>query len=109
MAQPHHQRNPFGASPLFNKELPQAVQDIFKTRLFRRLDLIEAHLAKHTYLAGDGFTVADAYLFTVLGWMKVFSISLGGWPQIAAYAERIAARPSVAAALERETAIPAVE
>lgn len=98
-----------GSSPLFNKELPDAVQGIFKARLFRRFDLIEAHLVKRTYLAGDGFTVADAYLFTVLGWMKVFSISLSGWPQIAAYAERIGARPSVAVALEREAGIPSVE
>ncbi|MGO4683544.1 glutathione transferase GstA [Hyphomicrobium sp. 2TAF46] len=98
-----------GSSPLFNKELPKAVRDIFKSRLFRRFDLIETHLVKHTYVAGDGFTVADAYLLTVLGWMKGFSINLDDWPQIAAYAERIAARPSVVAALEREAAIPSVE
>lgn len=97
-----------GSSPLFNKKLPEAVQDIFKTRLFRRLDLIETHLAKHFYLMGDDFTVADAYLFTVLGWMKAFGISLHGWPQIAAYVGRVGARASVAAALEREAAIPAV-
>lgn len=98
-----------GSSPLFNQELPRAAQDILKTRLFRRLDLIESHLERQAYLVGDAFTGADAYLFTVLGWMKIFRINLGDWPQIAAYAERIGKRPSVNAALEKEAAIPFVE
>ncbi|WP_338829758.1 glutathione transferase GstA [Bradyrhizobium sp. 27S5] len=98
-----------GSSPLFNKEVPAEVKDIFKARLFRRLDLIETHLATQKHLMGESFTVADAYLFTVLGWMKAFDIDLGRWPQIAAYVERIGARPSVAAALAREIEIPPVE
>ncbi|WP_374039461.1 glutathione S-transferase C-terminal domain-containing protein (plasmid) [Brevundimonas staleyi] len=57
---------------------------------------------------GNRFTVADAYLFTVLGWMKGFGIDLSRWPKIAAYMRRIEVRPSVAAALEREAAVPSV-
>jgi glutathione S-transferase len=60
-------------------------------------------------LTGDNFTVADAYLFTVLGWMPGFSIDLDRWPNIAAYIQRIAGRPSVAAAHAREAEIPPVE
>lgn len=58
---------------------------------------------------GDGFTAADAYLFTVPGWMPGFSIELGRWPNITAYIERIASRPSVASAHACETEAPPVE
>lgn len=98
-----------GSAPLFNKELPEAVQDIFKTRLFKRFDLIQATLEGHDYLTGDAFTVVDAYLFTVLGWMPGFAIDLGRWPAIAGYIERIASRPSVISAHAREAEIPPVK
>lgn len=98
-----------GSSPLFNKELPASVQDTFKGRIFRRLDFVEKHLAKQSYLMGDRFTVADAYLFTVLGWMEGFGIDIGGWPRVASYVENIAARPSVGAALAREAKISPVD
>lgn len=97
-----------GSSPLFNKVLPEAVRDIFKTRLFKRFDLIDARLAKQSYLMGDHFTVADAYLFTVLKWMPSLAVDLSGWTNITEYMKRIATRPSVVAALEREAEIPPV-
>lgn len=97
-----------GSSPLFNKDLPDAIQDIFKARLLKRFDLIDATLTNHGYLMGDRFTVADAYLFTVLGWMSAFAIDLERWPGIADYLHRVAARPSVIAARAREAAVPNV-
>ncbi|MFG1392699.1 glutathione transferase GstA [Xanthobacter agilis] len=98
-----------GSSPLFNRALPEEVLAIFRDRLFRRLDFIEVNLASRDYLVGDGFTVADAYLFTVLGWMKGFSIDLDRWPATARYMLRIGARASVQSALAREAEIPPVE
>jgi glutathione S-transferase len=97
-----------GSSPLFNRDLPETVRDLFETKLTRRFDLIEAGLATQDYLMGNRFTIADAYLFTVLCWMKGFGIDLGRWPKLTAYIRRIEVRPSVAAALEREAAVPFV-
>ena len=97
-----------GSSPLFNKDLPEMVREIFTARLFKRFDLLDAELARQAYLMGESFTVADAYLFTVLKWMPGLRIDLGGWTNIVAYAQRIAARPSVVAALAREAEIPPV-
>lgn len=91
-----------GSSPLFNRALPEEALVIFRDRLFRRLDFIEVNLASRDYLVGDGFTVADAYLFTVLGWMKGFSIDLDRWPATAHYMRRIGGRASVQSALARE-------
>jgi glutathione S-transferase len=98
-----------GSSPLFNRALPEEALAIFRDRLFRRLDFIEVNLASRHYLVGDGFTVADAYLFTVLGWMKGFSIDLDRWPATARHMQRIGVRASVQAALAREAEIPPVE
>lgn len=98
-----------GSSPLFNKDLPVGVQNIFKTRLYQRFDLLGTTLANHAYLMGDRFTIADAYLFTVLNWMSVFGIDLGRWPSIIEYIQRISTRPSVVAARAREAEIPPVE
>jgi glutathione S-transferase len=98
-----------GSSPLFNRALPEEALAIFRDRLFRRLDFIEVNLTSRDHLVGDGFTVADAYLFTVLGWMKGFSIDLDRWPAIALYMQRIDTRASVQSALAREAEIPPVE
>lgn len=98
-----------GSTPLFNRTLSEEALVIFRNRLFRRLDFIEVNLASRDYLVDGGFTVADAYLFTVLGWMKGFSIDLDRWPATARHMQRIGARASVQAALAREAEIPPVE
>ena len=97
-----------GSSPLFDKSLPTAVQETVKAKLFRRLDIVEARLADADYLMGERFTVADVYLFTVLGWMRFFSIGLDRWPSLPGYMRRVAERPSVSAALAREQEIAPV-
>jgi glutathione S-transferase len=51
---------------------------------------------------GDGFTVADAYLFTLLGWSRLTQIDLSGWPVLVAYHARVSARPAVHAAMKAE-------
>ena len=91
-------------SPLFNKALPTEAKEIFKTRLFTRLDEVEKTLARHDYLMGSHFSVADAYLFTLLGWTKLFSIDLQRWPAIAKYVAHVGARQAVKAAQAAEAA-----
>src|SRR6266702_5784009 len=81
-----------GLSPLFNAAIPDEVKVIFKDRLFKRLDQIERALDQHDYLTGTRFSVADAYLFTVLRWTRFFSIDLGRWPSVVAYMKRIGER-----------------
>jgi glutathione S-transferase len=91
-------------SPLFNPAIPEEVKTILKETLLKRLKLIAATLDKQDYLLGAQFTVADAYLFTVMRWTKVFAIDLNTWPSIASYMQRVGARPAVVAALDAETA-----
>jgi glutathione S-transferase len=91
-----------GSAPLFQSALPEAAKAHFRERLFKRFDYLDGILAESTYLMGQQFSVADAYLFTVLGWCRFFAIDLDRWPSLAAYAARIGERPAVRAALRAE-------
>ena len=89
-------------SPLFNPQLPDAVKDAQKQRLQGRFDYLAQSLAGHDYLMGSSFTVADAYLYTVLSWCAYVGIELERWPVLQAYVQRVAQRPAVAATLQAE-------
>lgn len=91
-----------GFSPLFNPQLPESWKTVVVDRLGTRFDYLSKHLEKNQYLMGNGFSVADAYLFTVLNWTRFVGIDLGKWPLLQAYSARIAARPSVQQALAAE-------
>lgn len=70
--------------------------------LNKRLDWISGVLADNTWLMGERFTIADAYLFTVLGWTNIVDFKLDSWPELQAYAARVAARPAVQRAMKSE-------
>lgn len=91
-----------GLAPLFNNMLPEEAKSIFREKLFRRFSFLQKTLSTNAYLTGSSFSVADAYLFTVLGWCKFFAIELNNWPALLAYREKISARPAVQAALRAE-------
>lgn len=91
-----------GLAPLFNNMLPEEAKSIFREKLFRRFSFLQETLSTNAYLTGSSFSVADAYLFTVLGWCKFFAIELNNWPALLAYREKISARPAVRAALRAE-------
>ena len=88
--------------PLWYPTTPEATKDAQVAKLKTRFDLISKTLAVEPYLMGDDFTVADAYLFTILTWAPMLKIDLAPWPALVAYQARIAARPAVHAALVAE-------
>ncbi|MDX9706825.1 MAG: glutathione transferase GstA [Azospira sp.] len=90
-----------GFSPLF-QGAPDAWQAVVRKGLASRFDDLAETLARQPYLMGDEFSVADAYLFTVLGWARWVKIDLAPWPALEQYIARIAARPGVQKALARE-------
>ena len=63
-------------SPLWNPANEQAVKDYALTNLKKKFDWLNTQLAGKKYLTGDNFTVADAYLFTVVNWTNVLAIDL---------------------------------
>ena len=67
-----------------------------------RLDYVNKHLEGREFLL-DHFSVADAYLFTVLNWTQAIpAIELAKWPAIKAYYDRMRQRPSVTKASSEE-------
>lgn len=88
--------------PLFNPSSSEAVKQYSRDNLTKRVDWLEKALGAKNFLMGEQFTVADAYLFVVLGWTSQVGIDLGRWPALKRHHERIAARPQVLAALKAE-------
>jgi glutathione S-transferase len=91
-------------SLLFHARLLGADPELQRKRVGGRLEFIVADLGGRTYLHGNGFTVADGYLYNLLRWAPHTGIDLARWPTLHAYFERIDARPSVRASLEAERA-----
>jgi glutathione S-transferase len=89
-------------SPLFKPETPDAVRQERKDYLRRRYALLNEQLAKHPWLVGDHFSVADAYLFTVTNWAQRVDLDLSEFTAITDFQQRVAARPKVQAVLEAE-------
>ncbi|WP_376957365.1 glutathione transferase GstA [Azospirillum sp. A26] len=90
-----------GVVPLFPM-LNEVVSDThrqFATKVLSgKLAVLDQQLAGKAYLTGDSFTVADAYAYTVLSWLPRIKFDLSSFPNLTAFAERVAARPAVQAA-----------
>lgn len=97
-----------GMSPLFSSEIPQSVKAVLRGKLARRLAYMEQWLAKSGWAFGEGFTVADAYLFTVMGWSEHLEIDLQPFPAVRRHREQIGARPAVRDALRAEAEAPPI-
>ncbi len=89
-------------SPLFNKSAAEEVKNNARNLLTKRLGYVETQLANKPYLMGDKFSVADAYLFTVVNWSNFTGFDLGPFPKLKEYMARVAARPKVQAAMQAE-------
>jgi len=89
-----------GFSPLFNPKISADWRASAQANLEKKFDWLSGSLKDKTFLMGNAFTVADAYLFTVLSWTRPLKIDLGRWPVLNAYQQRIAPRPTVQRALK---------
>ncbi|HEX8435422.1 glutathione transferase GstA [Archangium sp.] len=89
-------------SPLFNPAYPEDAKKMLRDNIGKRFDAMSARLEKSPFLMGEQFTVADAYLFTVVNWCQFVNIDLSKWPVLQAFQGRVASRPNVQAALKAE-------
>lgn len=101
-----------GFSPYFalgRLQKPENVSELkglWDARMAARLDLFSEHFLKNQYVLGSAFSVADAYLFTVLNWAPIVKFDLSKWPHVLGYIERVRSRPAVQKALVEEGIIP---
>jgi glutathione S-transferase len=88
--------------PLLDKKAPPEAKTYALEKYISRLDYLENHLKGRDFLL-DHFSVADAYLVTVINWtMATPPIELAKWPALKAYYDRLRTRPSVAKAVAEE-------
>jgi len=88
--------------PLWDPKTPEKTKDAQRKLLARRIAYLAARLQVSPYLMGNTFSIADAYLFTVLNWAGMLNVDLGKWPAIGQYMAHIAGRPRVVEALKAE-------
>ena len=89
--------------PLFNPQVPQDIKEqIFIPALIIKFDHIDKRLSQQAYIAGENYSLADAYIFVLLRWFAAFKIDLSRWQHIMPYFETIKARPAVQKAMKEE-------
>jgi len=91
-----------GFSPLFNPAVPEDARPVFRKKLVERFTWVDGQLAGRSYLMGDEFSVADAYLFTVASWAPHVGVDITGLANLSAFSARMFARPAVQAAMKAE-------
>lgn len=91
-----------GFGPLFNPATPEDFKKAATLKLKSRLSWVDMQLEGREFLAGDHFGVADAYLFTVLGWAQRMEVDLSALEHINAFYSRVLSRAGVKAALAME-------
>jgi glutathione S-transferase len=89
-------------TPLFSKDLPEDAKAYARHNIVTRAGWLNSSWGARSFLMGEQFTVADAYLFVVLGWGQHAGIAVSQWPQLQAFVTRVGARPQVIEALKSE-------
>lgn len=92
-----------GFGPLFNPAIPQETKDqVFIPLLKNRFTFVNQTLSEKKFLAGETFTLPDAYLFVILMWAGNMKIALAEWPALEAYFMQLKKRPAIILALKEE-------
>ena len=91
-----------GLAPLWKPTTPEAYRSTVLANVGARFDHVVDTLRKTPYLTGDAFTIADAYLFTIVNWHNFLDFDIERWPALQQFQARVAARPNVKKVLEDE-------
>ncbi len=66
--------------------------------------LIEDEMLRGPWVLGEAYSVCDAYLFTIAGWLEGDGVDIAQFPKVAEHFARVAARPAVRKVLALEAA-----
>lgn len=88
---------------LFHPEYGVQAQGVARDKIVQRLASVEDHLAASgLFVMGDQFSVADTYLFTIVGWSGFAKVDLSRFPHLRTFMERVGSRPKVREAMAAE-------
>ena len=82
-----------------DKKDPHGVEDA-RTRMGTALQMVEKDMARRAWAVGDGFTMADCAAAPALFYADKVAPLLPGYPNVAAYLDRLKQRPSYARVLK---------
>jgi glutathione S-transferase len=91
-------------TPLLEREATAEAKAYALGKAESRLSFLAEQLAGREFLL-DHFSVADAYLFTILNWASATPVDLKPWATLIGYQARLRERPSVARAFAEELAL----
>ncbi len=77
-------------------KVPQSVGAAF--------ELIERGMLRGPWVMGDGYTIADPYLFTMAQWLEADGVDVARLPRVIEHRSRMAERPNVRKAISEELA-----
>jgi glutathione S-transferase len=88
---------------LFHAEYGEQAQTVARGKIADRLAFVDRHLAAQgPFLMGESFTVADAYLFTVVSWSKLVNVDLSDYRALRDHFARVGQRAAVREAMKAE-------
>lgn len=90
--------------PLLDDKASEEVKAYARDKIALRMRILQKHLRDREYVL-DSFSIADAYLTTILNWANASKIDLQQWPEVHAYYQRMLQRPSIARAAGEEFAL----
>ena len=90
--------------PLLDDKASEDVKRYSREKIPLRMATLQAHLRGREYLL-DEFSIADAYLTTILNWAGATQVDLKQWPEVHEYHQRMLKRPSIASAAGEEFAL----
>lgn len=88
--------------PLFDPASSDAAKQAARDVVVNKLDFVSESLDGRDYLTGDTMSVADPYLFAILGWTGVHGIALSRWSNLVAFRQRMEQRESVQSVMRAE-------
>lgn len=89
--------------PLFNPATSPEAARAAKDNIASKFDVLEKQLSDgRAWLAGDTFSPADAYGFTVSRWATMKGMALSKWPMVQNWLEKVGSRDAVRKALAAE-------
>jgi glutathione S-transferase len=91
-----------GFGPLWNPATPEEFKQATREALGKKFDYLQEKIGDGPYILGEPFSILDAYAFAVLNWTRIHKIDIARWPGLAAYLQRIVARPAVQETLRAE-------
>lgn len=86
----------------WNPSYSEEAREVLKKALDHRLKFLDQHFGKQSYLTGDSFTIADAYLWVILNWMPMHKLEMTPYPNLKKFHDRVGARPSAGKVLKAE-------